>query len=108
MKFFFYVSLIYTLSLLLSINVSGQGIYQLWGMTAQGGSDDIGVVFRADGEGNNAQPVHSFTRTNLGATPMYNQLTEYNGKFYSMTFAGGSNDLGVIFEWDPVSNIYTK
>lgn len=108
MKFFFYSSLIYTLSLLLSINLSAQGIYQLWGMTAQGGSDDIGVVFRADGEGNNAQAVHSFTRTNLGATSMYSQLTEYNGKFYSMTSAGGSNGFGVIFEWDPVSNIYTK
>ena len=77
-------------------------------MTAQGGGDDIGVVFRADGQGNNVQSMYSFTRTNPGARPMYNQLTEYNGKFYSMTSAGGSNDLGVIFEWEPVSNIYTK
>ena len=108
MKSFFYSTLALTLSVLLSATGLTQGIYQLWGTTAQGGSDDLGVVFRADGEGNNVQPVHSFTRTNLGATPMYNQLTEYNGKFYSMTSAGGSNDLGVIFEWDPVSNIYTK
>ena len=39
---------------------------------------------------------------------MYNQLTEYNGKFYSMTSQGGTNNLGVIFEWDPVTNIYIK
>ncbi|WP_276503075.1 choice-of-anchor tandem repeat GloVer-containing protein [Terrimonas pollutisoli] len=87
---------------------SAQGIYQLWGMTSQGGADDIGAIFRTDGQGGNIQPVYSFPKTNLGAVPMYNQLTEYNGKFYSMTSQGGANNLGVIFEWDPVTNRYIK
>jgi ELWxxDGT repeat protein/uncharacterized repeat protein (TIGR03803 family) len=30
------------------------------------------------------------------------------GKFYGMTYSGGTNDLGIIFEWDPVGNVYTK
>ncbi len=108
MQKFFYSTLIFTLSILLSASGFAQGIYQLWGMTAQGGTDDIGVVFRADGQGNNAQGIYSFPRTNLGANPMYNQLAEYNEKFYSMTSAGGISNLGVIFEWDPVTNIYIK
>ncbi|MGZ8558191.1 MAG: choice-of-anchor tandem repeat GloVer-containing protein [Chitinophagaceae bacterium] len=108
MKKIFYSTLVFILSILLSATGFAQGIYQLWGMTTQGGTDDIGVVFRADGEGNNLKSMHSFTKTNPGANPMYNQLTEYNGKFYSMTSAGGANNLGVIFEWDPVTNSYIK
>lgn len=108
MKNYLYPALAFTFSFFLSVNSSGQGIYQLWGMTAQGGSADIGVVFRTDNNGSNASAVHTFTKTNLGARPMYNQLSEYNGKFYAMTSAGGSNDLGVIFEWDPATTIYTK
>jgi len=104
MKKFFYS----TLFLLLSVAGFSQGIYQIWGMTTPGGADDIGAIFRTDGEGKNIQSVYSFPITNLGASPMYNQLTEFNGKFYSMTSQGGSNNLGVIFEWDPVSNIYIK
>ena len=108
MKKIFYPALVLTLSVLLSARGFAQGIYQLWGMTSQGGTDDIGALFRADGEGKNLKSMFSFTKTNPGAIPMYNQLTEYNGKFYSMTSEGGKDNLGVIFEWDPITNIYSK
>lgn len=43
-----------------------------------------------------------------GQEPICN-LTLYNNKFYGMTFEGGINILGgVIFEWDPITNIYKK
>jgi uncharacterized repeat protein (TIGR03803 family) len=96
------------LSLLFCVQSNAQGIYQLWGMTSQGGSSDVGAIFRTDGNGANIQSLYSFPQTNPGATPMYNQLTEYNGKFYSMTSQGGVNNQGVIFEWDPVTNVYIK
>jgi uncharacterized repeat protein (TIGR03803 family) len=35
-------------------------------------------------------------------------MTLYNGKFYGTTNKGGTSDGGVIFEWDPETNIYTK
>jgi uncharacterized repeat protein (TIGR03803 family) len=35
-------------------------------------------------------------------------LTLSNGKFYGLTYAGGINNAGVIFEWDPTTNTYTK
>ena len=37
-----------------------------------------------------------------------NSLVLLNNKFYGMTSFGGAQDSGVIFEWDPAVNIYTK
>src|SRR5688572_16402009 len=104
----FYPFIAVFVCLFFHVQSPAQGIYQLWGMTSQGGSDDIGAIFRTDGQGANIQSLYSFPQTNPGATPMYNQLTEYNGKFYSMTSQGGANNQGVIFEWDPLTNIYIK
>jgi len=42
-----------------------------------------------------------------GANPR-GDLTLVNGKFYGMTSAGGAHNAGVIFEWDPTTNIYQK
>jgi hypothetical protein len=42
-----------------------------------------------------------------GSNPC-SDLVLYNGKFYSTASRGGRNDAGVIFEWDPLTNIYTK
>jgi uncharacterized repeat protein (TIGR03803 family) len=42
-----------------------------------------------------------------GADPTGN-LTMSGGKFYGMTQHGGIYNKGVIFEWDPATNIYTK
>lgn len=35
-------------------------------------------------------------------------LTAYNDKLYGMTYEGGEIGNGVIFEYDPVTNVYTK
>lgn len=35
-------------------------------------------------------------------------LTVNEGKFYGITNKGGLTNYGVIFEWDPISNIYNK
>src|SRR5690606_26627236 len=43
----------------------------------------------------------------IGANPS-GSLTLKDGKFYGMTPTGGADGKGVIFEWDPVSNVYTK
>jgi uncharacterized repeat protein (TIGR03803 family) len=94
--------------LLCSLFVNAQGIYQMWGMTQKGGPDNNGVIFSSDTLGNNFQLRHSFDVTNAGASPMFTELIDYNGKFYGMTWRGGDNNLGVIFEWDPASNIYSK
>ena len=86
--------------------IKAQGIYQLWGTTANGGNDNTGVMFSTDAIGNQFTSRHQFNSYNPGANPGYSELKEYNGKFYGMTQNGGSNDAGVIFEWDPSTNIY--
>ena len=93
MKKIFYSALVLSLTILLSATGFAQGIYQFWGTTYLGGTDDIGVMFKTDGEGNNVQAIHSFPLTNKGARPFFNQLAEYNGKFYSMTVEGGINNM---------------
>jgi uncharacterized repeat protein (TIGR03803 family) len=36
------------------------------------------------------------------------EMTFYNGKFYGVTPNGGANNAGVLFEWYPSNNQYTK
>jgi uncharacterized repeat protein (TIGR03803 family) len=42
-----------------------------------------------------------------GAGPT-GDLLEFGGKFYGMTSKGGSANNGVIFEWDPETNVYLR
>ncbi len=88
--------------------VNAQGVYKMWGMTQAGGADNRGTIFSTDSAGNNFQLRHQFTIINQGLVPEQTEPIEYNGKFYGMTYAGGRYNMGVIFEWDPITNIYTK
>jgi uncharacterized repeat protein (TIGR03803 family) len=93
---------------LCSLAVNAQGVFQLWGMTQSGGADNIGTMFSVSTTGDNFQQRYQFKTGTPGANPQFSEPIEYNGKFYGMTPAGGSSGLGVIFEWDPVTNVYTK
>ena len=102
--------------ILLRVIISpAQGVYQLWGMTQYGGINDLGVVFSTNAAGDNFELRHQFSEINLGAKPE-SEMVEYNGKFYGMTSAGGDFNAGtggiinggVIFEWDPATNYYTR
>ncbi|MFN0173182.1 MAG: choice-of-anchor tandem repeat GloVer-containing protein [Saprospiraceae bacterium] len=80
---------------------------KFYGMTPYGGIHDSGVLFEYDPAGVGTYTVkHHFFYTH-GRTP-YGSLIESGGKFYGLTFSGGNNDLGVIFEYDPAgAGIYT-
>lgn len=102
--------LLVAIAMLCAAMMYAQGIYQMWGMTVGGGKDDIGVIFSLDEHGNNYKIHHQFTIINPGSMPRAG-LAEYKGKFYSTTSWGGLvNDMGegVIYEWDPITNSYTK
>jgi uncharacterized repeat protein (TIGR03803 family) len=89
--------------------VNAQGIYQMWGMTQAGGADNNGVIFSTNASGDNFTNRFQFNNIqNSGAYPQETELTEYNGKFYGMTSQGGEENKGVIFEWNPITNDYTK
>jgi uncharacterized repeat protein (TIGR03803 family) len=81
----------------------------LYGMTSDGGNGNKGVIFEFDPITNNYKTKFYFS-DNSGTNPE-GSLVLFRGKFYGMTLYGGSNNFyqgGVIFEWDPTSNVFTK
>ena len=88
-----------------SLTVAPNG--KLLGMTYQGGAFNSGVLFEYD-------PItHAYT-TKIdfdglnGASARGDLLLASNGKFYGLTYSGGGNELGVLFEYDYATNILTK
>ncbi len=88
-------------------------------MTEYGGVNNKGMIFQWDPATNVYAKKVDFDGTN-GASPA-GSLTLKGDKFYGMTTLGGLNpgsdggsgtglfpNAGVIFEWDPATNIYTK
>lgn len=103
--------IVYFFILVLFVSDKGiaQGIYQLYGQTPYGGTENGGMIFTTNSVGANFQRRYDFRiGTNAGAEPWRTKLAEFNGKFYGMTLKGGAGNQGVIFEYDPVTNIYTK
>jgi len=92
-----------------SHSVKAQGIYQNWGVTFQGGSDDIGVIFSTDSSGAHLKSKYIFTYTNKGAHPNQTTMTLFNGKLYGLLTSdlSGKDKRSVLFEYDPVVNHYT-
>lgn len=102
-------STLYIILLLLCANaIHAQGIFQLWGLTKDGGSDNTGAMFSTTASGTNFQERHQFNIINPGAFPQLTDLVDFNGKLYGMTQQGGNNNSGIIFEWDPATNTYSK
>ncbi len=78
---------------------------QLWGVTSQGGSNGMGVIFKIDSAGNNFQVEHSFL-PGEGESPQSGLLYATDGFIYGTTYQGGTNDKGVLFRYDPVNHTY--
>jgi uncharacterized repeat protein (TIGR03803 family) len=80
---------------------------KFYGMTLSGGNNNLGVIFEWDPLTNVHIKKFEFTNISNGYYP-YGSLTLMGGKFYGMTWGGGVGPGGgVIFQWDPVTNIYT-
>ncbi|NPA36507.1 MAG: T9SS type A sorting domain-containing protein [Chlorobi bacterium] len=77
----------------------------LWGVTYNGGDDDLGTVFAYLLSSDMYVKQASFTGDN-GSHPVGN-LVYYNGKIYGVTKTGGSYDKGTIFEYDLQSSTIT-
>ena len=75
----------------------------LWGLTSQGGQG-AGSIIRLNEDGSNFSAV-SFPVL-VGKSPSGDVLKASNGKFYGMTPEGGSNNGGVLFEYNITTGEY--
>lgn len=79
----------------------------LYGMTDQGGVNDMGTVFKILPDGTGYAKLLDFAGTSNGADPEGSLL--YDGTFlYGMTEDGGVNNLGAIFRIKPDGTGYAK
>lgn len=73
---------------------------KLFGITESGGANNYGAIFSLPVGGSTISKVSDFDNTN-GRSP-YGKLTlASDNKLYGMTFRGGADDKGVIFNLDP-------
>jgi uncharacterized repeat protein (TIGR03803 family) len=78
----------------------------LYGTSFQGGTHDLGVVFKLDPSG--AETIlHNFTGAADGSHPEGGLFQDPAGNFYGTTTAGGSSGLGVVFKLD-TNNVLTS
>lgn len=87
-----------------TISIQAQTLY---GTTQAGGSHDGGVVFSFHISSSTYTKLKDFDNTN-GGNPFGSLVIANDGKFYGMTYGGGSNGLGVIYSIDPSTSFYTK
>jgi gliding motility-associated-like protein len=69
----------------------------LYGMTTQGGANNLGTIFKILPDGTAYTKLLDFTGTANGATP-YGSLTSDGTFLYGMTSEGGSTNNGTIFK----------
>lgn len=80
---------------------------KLYGMTLSGGNSNAGVIFSFDPTTRTITKLKDFNGTD-GSNPYGSLVQASDGKLYGMTYAGGSNGVGVIFSFDPSALVYTK
>jgi uncharacterized repeat protein (TIGR03803 family) len=80
----------------------------IYGLTYDGGANNFGVLFEYDISTNTFLQKIDFDGTSNGSHPRGSLIDASNGKLYGMTSEGGLNNLGVVFEYDPIENTYIK
>ncbi len=86
---------------------------KLYAMCNKGGAFNAGIIYQWDYSNNTVTKTFDFNITN-GSSPM-GYLTLYNNKFYGTTYEGGMyhtglgwEHYGVIFEYNPATNVFLK
>ncbi len=81
---------------------------KLYGLTAYGGANSLGVLFEYNITTNTLTKKIDFTGSATGSVPYGNLVQATNGKLYGLTTAGGASGNGVLFEYDPATNVFIK
>jgi len=81
---------------------------KIYGMTTGGGTNGYGVIFQYDPFKAIYNKKFDFDSTTNGINPSGTLLQSLDGKLYGMTWMGGLNGYGVIFQYDLSTATYTK
>jgi uncharacterized repeat protein (TIGR03803 family) len=81
---------------------------KLYGMTSNGGANNMGVLFQYDPATSTYSKKLDFAGATNGQSPRGSLMQASDGKLYGMTYQGGSNNAGVLFQYDPATSNYTK
>ena len=88
-----------------SLTLDGSTLY---GMTQQGGSNNIGAVFKMNTDGSSYTNLHSFAGGAGDGSSPQGSLTLVDGALYGMTPFGGASDYGVVFRVSTDGSSYTN
>lgn len=77
----------------------------LYGLTAAGGNYGVGTLYSVTETGTFTKKLDLFR--NEGSNPKGDILLGANGKYYGTTEFGGASGLGTLWQYDPVTGIYT-
>ncbi|HEX7413912.1 MAG TPA: choice-of-anchor tandem repeat GloVer-containing protein [Bacteroidia bacterium] len=80
----------------------------LYGMTQNGGVNNWGTLFQYDPATNTLTKKFDFTDTANGRIPTGSLMQASDGMIYGMTTGGGTIAEGVLFQYNPATNTYTK
>lgn len=78
----------------------------LYGMTAQGGSNNGGVIFSFDPSSSTYTKLYDFDDF-INGQPLGNLIEASDGKMYGITNGGGTSNAGTIFSFVPSSSAFT-
>jgi uncharacterized repeat protein (TIGR03803 family) len=81
---------------------------KLYGMNNSGGNEGKGALFELDLLTHTFIKKMDFTGAENGSTPVGSLIKADNGKLFGKTAEGGTYNFGVLFEWDPATDTYTK
>lgn len=81
---------------------------KFYGMTPLGGVNNLGVLFEYDPVTHTFSKKIDFAGSTNGSKPNGSLLLASDGKLYGMTELGGTSNQGVLFQYDPITNAYSK
>ena len=83
---------------------------KLYGLASEDGicSDFAGVIYEYNIDTDSYEIKYTFEDTENGNYPEGRLIYASNGKLYGITKKGGTSDNGVLFEFDPATNTYSK
>src|SRR5580700_8951358 len=100
----------YSFSLFLFLS-SWNGVFaqtKIYGSTALGGANGVGVLYSMNTDGTNYQVLYNFQNSPDGGVPYGKMIPGPGGKLYGATAIGGALGSGALYSWDTVAQVYSK